>query len=80
MNLEIASRGKRIELFRTTIGLKQNSFAKKIGRSDRTISSWENDNGDGPTLKDIETMVKMGANPIFLTTGRGSILWRGFQQ
>lgn len=79
MNLIITSVGKRIELFRTAIGMKQIPFALKLGKSERTIGSWENSKGE-PKHKDLEKMVEMGANPIFLLTGKGSILREGFKR
>lgn len=77
--MSVTAKGNRIVLLRVAIGMKQTPFAKKIGRSERTIGSWEKEKSE-PSLNDLEKMVEMGANPEFLLTGKGSILREGFQR
>lgn len=75
----ITSRGKRIELIRTVLHMKQSIFAKKIGVSIRALQYRESDKSE-VLLNELEKMVEMGANPEFLLTGKGSILREGFQR
>jgi len=77
--LTVTPKGKRIEIFRVMIGMNQIIFAKEIGKSERTIGAWENEDSY-PKLPDLEKMVEMGANPEFLLTGKGSILREGFKR
>lgn len=66
-------------MFRKLLDIEQNIFATLLHRSKRTISSWENDNTEA-SHKDLDQMVKIGANPEFLLTGKGSILREGFKR
>lgn len=73
------SHGERITLFRKSMRLSRTDFAKYLGISARTQSDREN-NVSSASHKELEKMVEMGANPVFLLTGKGSILQEGFKR
>lgn len=75
----VHSKGKRIELFRVSMRMDKIPFSKKIGVSQRTLYSRETDASDA-THTELEKMVEMGANPVFLLTGKGSILREDFKR
>jgi len=66
---------QNIKIFRVTLKLDQDEFAKRLGVTQPTISSWEN----GKTKPDVDhilTIVDMGANIYFILHGIGSPLMR----
>ena len=66
---------ENIKLFRVHSKLTQVEFAKRLGVSQVTISSWEN-SITTPDINHVLTMVEMGANINFLLHGVGSPLQR----
>ncbi len=71
--------GERITLFRKSMRLSRENFAKYLGISARTQSDREN-NKSSALHTELEKMVEMGASPEFLLTGKGSILREGFKR
>lgn len=55
------------------LGMDQDAFAQKIGISKRSLYGRENDKSFA-TMPELAAMVEMGANPMFLLTGKGHIL------
>ena len=66
---------KNIKTFRVVLSLDQHDFAKCIGVTQPTISSWENGKSE-PIISHFLVMVEMGASIDFLLFGRGSPLQR----
>lgn len=62
--------GDRIRIFRIYSRLSQKEFAKRIGVTAPTISSWENDITE-PTITNLLTMIDMGVNIDFLLYEKG---------
>jgi len=66
---------QNIKTFRVVLKLDQDDFAKRLGVTQPTISSWETGKTK-PDVGHILTMVEMGANIDFILHGIGSPLMR----